>query len=172
MPYSSEEGKEFVSDFFHEIPLKKVIDIGVGAGAYRNVLAGHDAHWTGIEVWTPYIAQFDLEGRYDKVIVADARYMDWGKVGTGFDAVILGDVLEHMTFDEARRLLAESARNGRYVVVSLPVIHYPQGAELGNPWETHVEHYHDGRVAQLLDGYKVEAQYIGEVTGTFVVSGT
>lgn len=172
MPYSSTEGKDLIKEFFSKKDIRSVLDIGPGAGTYYDLLAPQFvAEWKAIEVWAPYIQQFGLERKYHEVIVADVRYFDWDSLREPIDLIILGDILEHMPYGAAYSLITKVNNKSRYFVVSLPIIHYPQGAEMGNPWETHVEHYDKERVKQLLTHMEVLASFEGEVTGTYILAG-
>jgi hypothetical protein len=173
MPYSSVEGKKFVQEWFADKTIQSVLDVGPGAGTYYDLLQPiiRAEWWTGLEVWAPYITQFALEQKYDEVIVADINYVDWNLLAFP-DLVIFGDVLEHMPRPAAQRVLAKAQHRATYVVVSLPIIHYPQGAEMGNKWETHVTSWTDKMVRQvLLDEYAILAYDIGEVVGTYILEG-
>ena len=55
------------------------------------------------------------------------------------DVVILGDVAEHMTAEDASLLWDRASAAARKAVyLSIPIIHYPQGEIEGNPHEHHV----------------------------------
>jgi hypothetical protein len=169
MPYSSHEGKGLVRDFFASKELDYIVDIGPGAGTYYDLLSRPLAWWTGIEIWAPYITQFGLKDKYNEIIIADARWIDWDLLGRP-DLTILGDVLEHMRYESACILLEKCVEYSEYVVISLPIVHYPQGTEMGNPFEAHVEHYTPTSVRELfLDGHEIVAYDEGEVTGTYII---
>jgi len=68
----------------------------------------------------------------------DIRYLDWSQVAP-LDLVILGDVLEHMTRAEAAQVVEKALTHGRIALISLPIVHAPQGEVAGNPFEAHVE---------------------------------
>lgn len=131
MPYSSPSGKQYTIDLIKRITPKTVLDIGAGSGTYARVKSG--GHWTAIEIWQPNIEQFNLKSLYDEVICGDARDIDFGV----YDLVILGDVLEHMSKDEAKALL-DKCKKSKYVIVSIPLGHYPQDKYEGNPYEKHI----------------------------------
>ncbi len=139
MPMSSAEGKEWTRERVYELagdePLQ-VLDIGPGVGTYAKLLAGPAvSRMVGIEVHEPYVYTYRLHQLYDAVIIADARRVDLPTT----DVVILGDVAEHMTADEARDLWDRSAAAARRAVyLSIPIIEYPQGEIEGNPHEHHV----------------------------------
>jgi hypothetical protein len=173
MPYSSEEGKDFVKAYFSGMrSIFYVLDIGPGAGTYFDLLDKRLSveWWTAVEVWAPYIEQFNLSEKYDEVIIADAHWLDWDRLNRP-DLTILGDVLEHMTVERAASVLERAVRISRYVVVASPIVHYPQGAEMGNPWETHVTHFDSETMHEFLDGYQIITEHEGSVVGTYILKG-
>jgi tetratricopeptide (TPR) repeat protein len=132
MPYSSSSGKEYISQLINQINPKTVLDVGSGSGTYASFKQPLQ-HWTAVEIWQPNIEKFNLHSLYDKVICADARNIDIEE----YDLVILGDVLEHMTKEQAFALL-EKCKRSRYVIVSIPLGYYPQDEFDGNPHEKHI----------------------------------
>lgn len=132
MPYSSKHGKQYTLDLINRINPKTVLDIGAGSGTYASYKK-QGQHWTALEIWQPNIEQFNLKDLYDEVICGDARNVEFGS----YDLVILGDVLEHMSKDEAKSLL-DKCKKSKYVIVSIPLGYYPQDEFEGNPYEKHV----------------------------------
>lgn len=169
MPYSADENSSDVLNFVIENNIKKVLDVGPGAGRYSDLLRGHVELIVGIEVWEPYIEQFHLRDKYDSVANMDIRDVPSFFYGD-YDLVIFGDVLEHMSRDEARAVWTKagcSDKYGRFGLISVPIIHYPQGAEFGNPYEVHVqEHMHPEDIRKDYGPFVFEREY--EVTGTFI----
>jgi 2-polyprenyl-3-methyl-5-hydroxy-6-metoxy-1,4-benzoquinol methylase len=147
MPYSSTEGKEQLREWFERVNPKTVLDVGPGSGTYYDLLGHRQVHWTGVEIWEPYVEQFHLRERYDEVIIVDIRDFPWGR--RYFDVIILGDVLEHMSREEALALWAKARSHCTGIVLlSIPIIDYPQGEYEGNPHEAHLATWtHDGCLA-------------------------
>jgi hypothetical protein len=121
---------------------RSALDVGAGSGTYgkalRDAMPARKPYMIGMEVWHPYIDRFGLPSIYDLVLHRDARSLpldEWPRA----DVVILGDVLEHMAEADAVRVwnLARAAAR-KAVYLSIPIVHYPQGPEEGNPFETHV----------------------------------
>jgi len=84
------------------------------------------------------VEKYSLRDKYDQVIVADVRYLDFIKLGPS-DVVLFGDMLEHMSANEARDVLARAAMKSRFMALSIPIGHWPQDEIEGNPFEVHVE---------------------------------
>lgn len=143
-----------------------VLDIGCGSGTYSVMLreAGCRAYLIGIEVWGPYVDQFALKRRYNTLMLADVREVD---PLPEVDVVILGDVLEHMSTEDAVKVWDRArAAAKKAVYLSIPIVHYPQGPEEGNPFEAHVvDDYTHPRVLETFDG--ITASWTGEIVGVY-----
>lgn len=125
----------------HEVgDLSSVVDVGCGSGTYHDLLAADlpGAHWTGVEVWEPYVERYALRQKYDKVAVSDARLFDFASVAPA-SIVLFGDVVEHMTKAEAVGVIERARAVAPYVMISIPVVPYPQDEIEGNPYEVHVK---------------------------------
>lgn len=156
MPFSDIQGKDVIKEWIrYYLPLHNCsfLDIGPGSGTYADLIRevyldyGGDnlgrvipARIDAIEAWAPYIEQFSLKEKYDEVIVADVRYVDPICMSC-YNAVIVGDVIEHLTKPEARVLLDWLVRGNDYVIVSFPVLHLKQEAYEGNFFEVHKDHW-------------------------------
>lgn len=168
MPGSMPEQKDFIREFLvTHGPIRRILDIGPGAGSYYDLLHDLGAEMIGIEIWGPYIETWNLRGKYDLIIIADINYVDWTVLGN-FDVVILGDVLEHMVESKGREIVRKAAEHSNWVVISLPIVYYPQGAEYGNVHETHVEQYSSERMREFLSGYEIIDFREGEFIGAYI----
>lgn len=148
MPFSSDNGKKFTREVVSRVNHSRMLDIGCGAGAYPKMFP--EANWTGIEAWEPYINQYKLNELYGQIIVGDVRSMTFAHLGR-FDVAIAGDVLEHMTVAEAKSVLERLKAAADTVIVSIPIIDYPQGAYNGNPFEEHiVDDWTDAKVREAF----------------------
>lgn len=165
MPYSSEEGKAWAALFGWPL-VRTVLDVGPGAGAWRDVLGPllPGAHWTALEIWEPYVERFRLAERYDAVEVADARA--W-TAPAPYDLAIFGDVIEHMTKTEAVALV--ECLPWRLALVSLPIVEYPQGPSEGNPYEAHIATWSH---QEMLETFPVVDCYAGAQIGVYVLERT
>lgn len=165
MPGSVRENDEFVKRIVLEvIRPDSILDVGVGRGTYSDLLRPMCDTWEfcGIEVWEPYIEQFGLESKYDHVYRRDVR----GHTDFGYDLVIFGDVLEHMSLDDAKMVWARTAAEARWGMISVPIIHYPQGVECGNPFEVHIQEHLT--VEQIVEHFgPFDHVELYDVTATF-----
>lgn len=167
MPKSSKENKNIAKLWHHQINPRVVLDIGPGQGTYATLCKQPGEYWIGIEAWAPYVKQFGLERLYDKVIIADARYMAFDKLGWFPDLVIMGDVLEHMHKDESMELILDMINRYSDVIISVPLKHLDQGAWEGNWFETHVDHWHHEEMVEFLGKYLKEYK-TGKVLGYYL----
>ena len=133
MPFSSQSGKSYISAL--NLQAKTVLDIGAGSGTYRKLFPNLGTHWTAVEVWDAYVEKYSLGSLYDEVIVSDIRSLELNKE---FDVCFVGDILEHMTAEEAAGVLKNLRAHCKTIVVSIPLGHYPQDEYDGNPYEKHV----------------------------------
>ena len=138
MPYSEKAGKEFIKNVIKILSPKTILDIGVGAGTYSKLIKSKE-HWTALEIWEPYIEQFNLRSFYDEIIIEDIR--KWAP--KKYDVAIAGDVLEHMTLQDSKNVMLKLRKSIDYTFVSIPFGTNPQGEVEGNPYESHVEDYWD-----------------------------
>jgi 2-polyprenyl-3-methyl-5-hydroxy-6-metoxy-1,4-benzoquinol methylase len=151
MPASNPETKPWIAEHILKIQPTTVLDVGAGKGLYlnlvRDILGKENVKVTGVEIWEDYIKFFMLKMRYDKLIQADVREMD----DFNYDLVILGDVLEHMSKEEAINLWNKCSKQSKYAIISIPIIDHPQEAINDNPYEIHVKE--DWTTQEVLDSF-------------------
>ena len=165
MPGSSYEGKDLSAHWIVDNNIKTILDVGVGAGTYSVILKEKNIKMDkidGIEAWAPYVEEFDLANKYDNLFQVDAReWEDWN-----YDLVIFGDVLEHMSKEDALVLWDKVSKQAKHALISIPIIHYPQGHEHGNPYEEHVKD--DWSTIEVIQSFKGIKQYFPyNVVGIF-----
>jgi SAM-dependent methyltransferase len=98
-------------------PPSRVLDLGCSRGRVGELLRKQGHEVTGVEIK----GNEDAEARLDRFIVADLEDGIPESVGTGYDAVIAGDVLEHVRdpaalLREIRRVTAP----GGSLLISVP----------------------------------------------------
>jgi cyclopropane fatty-acyl-phospholipid synthase-like methyltransferase len=146
MPHSRWANKKIIAKWIDklQLPRERILDLGAGMGTYHILLtdkyttALKDSHWIAVEVWEPYIEEFKLHEMYAEVYVEDIRIFDYSKVAP-VDLTFMGDVLEHMTKEEAQEVVAKVLEVSRYAAISIPVMHWKQDALYGNPYEKHIK---------------------------------
>lgn len=165
MPGSVRENDIDTIDFVNGNNIRTVLDVGAGRGTYGILLGPHVDRIDAVEVWPPYVEEFNLHEIYDSVIIGDIRTLPVPEYN--YDLIVFGDVLEHMNQEESKNVWLKSEGFCRYGLISVPIIHYPQGAEFGNPHEVHVqEHLHPEDIKRDYGPFVFEREY--KITGTYI----
>jgi len=165
MPGSVRENDEFVRNWVVDNDVRTVLDMGAGRGTYSTLLRDLIQTIDGVEAWTPYIDQFDLESKYDFIYNEDIRGFE--PEIDDYDLVIFGDVLEHMSEFDSKAVWNAAKDYAKTGLISVPIIHYPQGAEFNNPFEVHVqEHLTPADIRSIYGPFDDEEVY--QITGTFI----
>ena len=98
MASSNPENREWVLNKVSQLQPKTVIDVGAGSGTYCRLLRPYvPASYAAIEIYQKNITQYKLRDLYDDVWLDDVRNFK----SLEADLIIFGDVLEHMTKEEA-----------------------------------------------------------------------
>ena len=122
--------------FLDNVPTsKRILDVGPGQGTYSDLLRDHGYRIDAVEIWAPYVDQFGLRAKYDNVYIADIREFDI----SDYDFIILGDVLEHLSTEDAKRLIDKILFLEMGCLVAIPYMMPQEGAEYGNEHETHLQ---------------------------------
>jgi predicted TPR repeat methyltransferase len=168
MPESIRENDADVIAFVEENNVRTVLDIGAGKGTYGTLLRPYTERIDAIEIWEPYVEEFGLRKIYDTVVIDDFRnWPDYALTGHKWDLIVFGDVLEHMSAEESRKVWTHASHMAKFGLISVPIIHYPQGAEFGNPYEVHVQdHLHPEEIKRDYGPFVFAKDY--EVTGTYI----
>jgi 2-polyprenyl-3-methyl-5-hydroxy-6-metoxy-1,4-benzoquinol methylase len=97
------EGKYETMMWINDIKPDTILDVGAGAGMYKLLIErmvlerAQPKTVDAIEIWEPYVKEFELEKLYNNVYTQDVRsWENWN-----YDLVIFGDVLEHMSKEDA-----------------------------------------------------------------------
>jgi 2-polyprenyl-3-methyl-5-hydroxy-6-metoxy-1,4-benzoquinol methylase/glycosyltransferase involved in cell wall biosynthesis len=145
----------------------KILDIGAGKGTYSDLLRDLCSRIDAVEVYEPYVKEFDLKSKYDNVYVQDV-------VGFSpredYDLVIMGDVLEHISVEDSKRVLDALYTKSKNIIISVPFM-MEQGDLNGNQYEAHKQSDLTNEV--FLSRYSgFENLYINPRVGVYVKSGT
>ena len=150
-----------------ELNPKTVLDVGPGKGIYLDLIRrdlGKSVVVDAVEVWQPYVDEFDLNKRYSHVDVQDIRDYQFNKE---YDLIIFGDILEHMSERDAIEIWEKASKVSTHAIISIPIIHYHQDAANGNPYEVHVEEdWNSERVLRCFKNIIEYQEFL--VTGVFV----
>jgi autotransporter strand-loop-strand O-heptosyltransferase len=120
--------------FIDNIPTsKRILDVGPGQGTYSDLLKDLGYRIDAVEVWAPYVDEFNLRAKYDNVYIKDICEFDI----KDYDFIILGDVLEHLSTEDAQRLIKNIHFLEIQCLVAIPYMMPQDGDEYGNKYETH-----------------------------------
>ena len=110
------------------------LDLGCGPDSslqYCNI-----AYSIGVDIFLPFIELSKKKRIHQGYIAADIPRIDFKP--KSFDAVVLIEVLEHLSKEEGAELLEKAQGWARKkVIVSTPNGFLPQAGLSGNPYETH-----------------------------------
>ncbi len=115
----------------------RILDIGAGCGTYSDLIRGYGYKLDAVEIWEPYITKYDLKNKYSWVYERNVMNMPFN-VLEAYDFYILGDVLEHLSVDDAQWLLSYLRLKGKKFLVAVPY-QMEQGEHEGNKYETHLQ---------------------------------
>lgn len=109
-----------------------ILDVGAGCGTYYYYLKDYFTNIDAVEAFENNIKIYDLKNKYQNVYhinILDFTY-DY------YDIIIFGDVLEHLTIEEAQKVLNYALERSKEVIVAVPYL-YKQGAIEDNIFEIH-----------------------------------
>jgi hypothetical protein len=136
MPYSYTLYKEEVKHHFLNslVSSIRILDVGPGCGTYSHLLKEHFPNMDAIEIFESYVSQFDLHNKYNNIIIGDIREYDF----RDYEYIIMGDVLEHLSVSDAKKILNVIKENDILCLVAVPY-NYEQGTYMDNVHETHLQ---------------------------------
>jgi len=150
--------------FIDNIPSDtRILDVGPGQGTYSDLLRDLGYRMDAVEIWAPYVDQFNLRAKYDNVYIGDILTFNVNC----YDFIILGDVLEHISTEDAQELLTKFDLMEKRFLVAVPYMMPQDGAEYGNEYETH--HQADLTLDVMLERYPgLEKLYDNQWYGYYV----
>lgn len=136
MPYSYGIYKKEFANHLTELmpPNSLILDVGAGSGAYGEILKPSFPNIDAIEIFEPYIHMFKLGEKYRNIFCGDIFEFDF----TGYDYILLGDIIEHMTVEKAQELINRVCEMNMKCMVSVPYL-FEQGIEFNNEFEIHLQ---------------------------------
>lgn len=167
MPWSSDENRDWLLS--HITEHDNVLDVGAGAGVWADLLKDKVNTIDAVEIFEPYIERFGLESKYGHIYKGD--FKDLAIPTDFYSVVILGDVLEHFEIDDALKVWDKArmiAGWGGQVLLSTPIVDWPQGKEEGNIHEAHLSFFDMDALLNLEGVVEVRE---GELIGSVLAEG-
>jgi len=182
LAYSSSEGKAFFKDWLNHVGkalnFQSFLDIGCGAGLYGKIIRevfGPTVRIEAIEIFKEYIDRFNLKEIYNEIAVADiVKVID---LIQRVDLIIAGDVLEHLSKEDAIRVVNGLRSKCRFLWGALPLT-------IGRPWSVGYQqpaseyevnpaekHQHDWTGEEIIKEFKPLFLVPYIMTGSFLVEG-
>ena len=146
------EGKDKVCVWVrNRFPINSsILDVGACNGFWHYLLPEYK-NMDAIEAFRPNYNDLKEKNLYRNIWYEDIRSFqyDW------YDIIIFGDIIEHMSPEEAKKVLDYAYPRCTDMIISVPFL-YKQGAEYGNPYEVHIQ---DDLTPELFEerypGYEV-----------------
>ncbi|OPY25022.1 MAG: hypothetical protein A4E26_00034 [Methanobacterium sp. PtaU1.Bin097] len=97
----------------------RILDVGFGCGIYARLLRHEGYKYIdGVDVYESGIRELKLDKYYNHIFISDVLdfYFDY------YDLIILGDVLEHLSLDDGKRLLEGWIKQDKtsHILISVP----------------------------------------------------
>lgn len=111
-------------------PSATILDVGACDGKWRDYLPEYTMD--AVEVWTPSAEA--IKDKYRTVINENIVGLKYKK----YDLIIFGDIIEHLSVEDAQSVLKYAKGKCKDLIVAVPFL-YPQGELYGNPYERHIQ---------------------------------
>ncbi len=149
MPFSDQsiEAMEIMKSRILRQPNVRILDIGCGWGKWGRMFNGV-ACCDGVEIWLPYIEEFNLKAIYRNVYNEDI--CDFHFEPDIYDVVIFGDILEHLDYQKAIDVISRLKTLVKEIYLIIPISIYEQGEVFGNPYEAHLYQWNDKEIQDVL----------------------
>lgn len=109
------------------------LDVGACDGKWADLLNDY-LIMDGIEIYQPNIGKHKLNNKYRRVFLGDIRKFEYKR----YDLIIFGDVLEHMSVEDAQKVLEYAYPRCKNFLVAVPY-QWVNRSHYGNPWEVHIQ---------------------------------
>ncbi|MSS72426.1 MAG: class I SAM-dependent methyltransferase [Candidatus Latescibacteria bacterium] len=131
-----------------------LLDVGCGSTSPIRYFRRRLAYAVGVDGHAPSLDTSRTQGIHSAYHALDALEIDRVFSPGSFDCVLAADLIEHLTKEEGRALMAKMERiSRRRVVIVTPNGFLPQGEVEGNPLQRHRSGWTAEEMAWL--GYKV-----------------
>lgn len=136
MAYSYSYFKEDIAKYLKDKYTKnaRVLDVGAGSGTYYNYLGNYFKSMDAVEIFSPNVSEFKLREKYKTVYECNIVDFEYGH----YDIIIFGDILEHLTVEDAQKVLEYALDRCDEIIVAVPYL-YEQGVCHDNIYEIHLQ---------------------------------
>lgn len=109
------------------------LDVGPCDGKWADIL-GDYLTMDAVEIFEPNVVNHRLDEKYRYVWIGDISQCtyEW------YDLIIFGDVIEHMTVEQAQHTLEYAKDRCDDMIVAVPFM-FDQDEQYGNPYEKHIQ---------------------------------
>lgn len=134
MAYSYSYYKNIIKDYLIKQFDKDatILDVGPGCGTYYDLLNDYFTTFDGVEAFAPNIDRYDLRNKYRNVYNKDIKDFEFDY----YDIIIIGDVLEHLSIEDAQKVIKYCENRCKQLIVAVPYT-MPQDAIEDNIYEIH-----------------------------------
>ncbi len=129
-----------------------VLDVGCGRGPFK-IFSEYES--TGVDVYPDALIRAQANGYYHKLMKCDARELPFKD--KSFDVVTCMQLIEHISKDEGKALIAKLERIARKKVVIMTPWGFYRIADKENPYMSHLCGWLPEEFAQT--GYRVRTFY-------------
>lgn len=134
MAYSYSYYKDIIKEYLIKQYDKNstILDVGPGCGTYYNLLHDYFTTFDGVEAFAPNIDRYDLRNKYRNVYNKDIKDFEFDY----YDIIIIGDVLEHLSIEDAQKVIKYCEHRCKQLIVAVPYT-MSQDAIEDNIYEIH-----------------------------------
>lgn len=137
------------------------LDVGACDGKWGKLLNDY-LKMDCVEIYEPNIRKHQLWNIYGIVFNYDVREMEYDN----YDLIIFGDVLEHMSVEDAQKVIAYAEPRCRDFLIAVPY-QWTNRSHYGNPWEVHIQD--DLTPENVLERYKnIQPLFIYDRYGYYI----
>lgn len=136
--YSYDTGKTkikkwIMENFSEDI---SILDIGCGEGGYYKLLQDTNFinRMEAVEACVEGVEAWGIRNMYKEVHVTDIREFEFDH----YDLIIMGDILEHLSVEDAQKVLSYVLPRCNDIIVAVPY-ELPQGPLHKNEYEAHIQ---------------------------------
>lgn len=107
-----------------------ILDVGAGDGKWHFLLREYEK-FDAVEAFQPNLRLLTAYRRIFHADIKDFKY-NW------YDLIIFGDIIEHLTVEDAQAVLEYAKPRCRDLIIAVPWL-YKQDAIYGNQYEIHIQ---------------------------------